>query len=136
MKVRELMSDHVETLEPEDDLDLASMLMRLDRLHHLPVVEEGDLIGIISDRDVLRAQESSLRGLSSEESRRFDMRVKARDIMTVEVDTVTPDTSVDEALEKLRKRPYSCLPVLEDGQIVGIVTPTDFLDLLAKILPR
>ena len=136
MKVADIMTDHVETLDPEDDIDLASMIMRLDRLRHLPVVEDGRLVGIISDRDILRAQQSSLSGASKEEARRFNMRIKAKDVMTRKVETTTPETSVLEAAEVLRERGYGCLPVMADGVVIGIVTPTDFLGLVVQLLLR
>lgn len=136
MKVADIMTDHVETLDPDDDIDLASMIMRLDRLRHLPVVEDGRLVGIISDRDILRAQQSSLSGASKEEVRRFNMRIKAREVMTRKVETTSPEASALEAAEILRERGYSCLPVMRDGVVVGIVTPTDFLGLVVQLLLR
>lgn len=136
MKVADIMTDHVETLDPDDDIDLASMIMRLDRLRHLPVVEDGRLVGIISDRDILRAQQSTLAGATKEEVRRFNMRIKARDVMTQKVETTTPEASALEAAEILRERGYGCLPVMRDGMVVGIVTPTDFLGLVVQLLLR
>lgn len=132
--VRDLMTTTVETLDPDDDIDLASMIMRLDRLRHLPVVDDGKLVGLISDRDVLRAQRSSLSGESREALRRFNMRIKARDIMTEKVQTVGPETTALEAAEVLREKGYGCLPVMQDGELVGIVTPVDFLGLTVKLL--
>lgn len=134
LKVRDVMSVNVETLNPDDDLDLASMLMRLDRLHHLPVMEGDQLVGIISDRDVLSAQRSSFAGCDKDETRRFNMGIKARDAMTSKVDTISPEASVVEAAQMLRERGYGCLPVVEDGRVVGIVTPTDFLGLVVELL--
>jgi CBS domain-containing membrane protein len=136
MKVADIMTDHVETLDPDDDIDLASMIMRLDRLRHLPVVEDGRLVGLISDRDILRAQQSTLAGATKEEVRRFNMRIKARDVMTQKVETTTPEASALEAAEILRERGYGCLPVMRDGMVVGIVTPTDFLGLVVQLLLR
>lgn len=134
LKVRDLMSADVETLAPTDDIDLASMLMRLDRLRHLPVVEDGMLIGIISDRDVLKAQRSIFAEEDKDARRRFAMSIKAKDVMTKQVDTIGPDASALEAAEVLRERGYGCLPVVEDGRLVGIVTPTDFLGLVVELL--
>lgn len=134
LKVRDLMSADVETLAPTDDIDLASMLMRLDRLRHLPVVEDGQLLGIISDRDVLKAQRSVFADEDKDARRRFDMGIKAKDVMTKQVDTIGPEASALEAAEILRERGYGCLPVIEDGQLIGIVTPTDFLGLVVELL--
>ena len=134
MKVRDLMSTGVETLAPEDDIDLASMLMRLDRLRHLPVVEDDRLVGLISDRDVLRAQQSVFAEEDPEARRRFAMAIRADKIMTRDVDTIGPEASALEAAQVLREKGYGCLPVVEDGQVIGIVTPTDFLGLVVELL--
>lgn len=134
MKVRELMSTQVETLDPDDDLDLANALMRLDRTRHLPVTSDGEVVGMVSDRDILQAQVSSLSGLTDDEVRQVNLRIKVREIMTTDVLTVTPDTGAKEAAELLRVRKFGCLPVIEEGQLVGIVTATDFLDLVIRVL--
>lgn len=134
LKVRDVMSVNVETLNPDDDLDLASMLMRLDRLHHLPVVEGDQLLGIISDRDVLSAQRSRFLETNKDESRRFNMGIKAKEAMTSQVDTISPEASAVEAAQMLREKGYGCLPVVDDGRVVGIVTPTDFLGLVVELL--
>lgn len=134
MKVRELMSTQVETLDPDDDLDLANALMRLDRTRHLPVLAHGELVGMISDRDILKAQVSSLSGLTDEELRQVNLRIKVHEIMTTNVLSVTPETSAREAAKVLRVRKVGCLPVLDDGHLVGIVTATDFLDLVIRVL--
>lgn len=132
--VRELMSTNVETLDPSDDVDLADMLMRLDHLHHLPVVEDGRMVGLVTQRDIARHQVSPSSGLSEEAQRRANLRVKVRDMMVSAVTTVGPETPVLEAVELMRERYLGCLPIVEDGELVGIVTGTDMLSLLAKVL--
>ncbi len=132
LTVGQVMSRNVETLDPADDVDLADMLMRLDRLHHLPVVEDGQLVGIVSQRDVARHQVSPSSGLSVEAQRRANLRVKVRDMMIGSVTTVEPTTSVLEAAELMRERYLGCLPVVDEGELVGIVTGTDMLGLLVR----
>lgn len=127
LTVRDIMSMNVETLDPADDVDLADMLMRLDRLHHLPVVEDGRLVGIVSQRDVARHQVSPSSGLSIEAQRRANLRIKVRDMMVTEVATISPDGTLLEAAELMKERYLGCLPVIEDGELVGIITGTDML---------
>jgi CBS domain-containing protein len=134
MTVQELMTTRVETLDPSDDVDLADMVMRLDRLHHLPVVSDGQLVGLVSQRDIARHQVSPSSGLSLEAQRRANLRVKVRDMMVTDVATVPPGTSVLEAAELMRERYLGCLPVVDDGELVGIVTGTDMLGLLIQEL--
>ena len=133
--VRDLMSRDVETLDPSDDVDLADMFMRLDRLHHFPVVEDGQIVGVVSHRDVAQHQVSpSSSGLSEEARRQVNLRVKVRDMMVSDVTTVTPDMPVLQAAELMKSRYLGCLPVVEDGELIGIVTGTDLLSLLIRIL--
>lgn len=134
LTVQDIMSTHVETLDPADDVDLADMLMRLDRLHHLPVVEDGQLVGLVSQRDIARHQVSPSSGLSVEAQRRANLRVKVRDMMVSSVTTIGPTASVLDAAQVMRERYLGCLPVLEDGELVGIVTGTDMLGLLVRAL--
>lgn len=134
LKAKDLMTTPVETLAPHDDIDLASMLMRLDRLHHLPVVDEGRLVGLISDRDILRAERSTMVGATKDEARRFNMKIRASEVMTDAVQTIAPDTSAVEAAQIMRERGFGCLPVVDDGEVVGIVTPRDYLGLVVELL--
>ena len=134
MKVRDLMTTRVETLEPDDDLDLANALMRLERSRHLPVLANGDLIGLVSDRDILRAQVSSLARMSEEELRCSNMRIKVSEVMTHDVETIGPDVPAREAARRMRLRKIGCLPVVENGCLVGIVTVSDFLDAAIEAL--
>lgn len=134
LRVSDLMAKDVETIHPEEDLDLAAMVMRMERLRHLPVVVDGQLLGLISDRDVLRAQVSSVAGLSQVEQRCANMRIRAGEVMTRALVTVSPKASAVEAAELLREHRISCLPVVEEGKLVGIITATDFLGLVVDLL--
>lgn len=132
LTVGDVMSKNVETLDPADDVDLADMLMRLDRLHHLPVVDGGQLVGIVSQRDVARHQVSPSSGLSLEAQRRANLRVKVRDMMVGSVATIEPSAPLVEAAETMRERYLGCLPVVDDGELVGIITGTDMLSLFIR----
>lgn len=125
--VKDIMTRQVETLDPNDDVDLADMLMRLDHLHHLPVVDDGQLVGLVSQRDLARHQMSPSTGLSPEAQRRANLKVKVRDMMVESVTTISPDLTLLQAAELMRERYLGCLPVLEDGELVGIVTGSDLL---------
>jgi CBS domain-containing protein len=132
LTVADIMTSHVETLEPGNDLDLAEMIMRLDRLRHLPVVEGGRLVGMLSQRDLLRHQARS----NSERERRIaNLHIRAEDVMTREVRTVNPQTPVKQAVLLIRELRVGSLPVVdEEDNLVGIVTDSDLLDLLAERL--
>lgn len=134
LKVRDLMSRDVVTLQENDHLELAGNLMALARVRHLPVTSDGRLVGLVTHRDLLRAQVSALAGLSSDETREVERSVPVRAIMTRSVSTVSPDVPAVEAAAVLRDHQFGCLPVTEDGQLVGIITEADFLDLVIGAL--
>ncbi|MEO1227358.1 MAG: CBS domain-containing protein [Myxococcota bacterium] len=136
LTVQAIMSRNVETLDPSDDVDLADMVMRLDRLHHLPVVEDGQIVGLVSQRDVAAYSVSPGNGMTREDQRRANLGVKVRDMMISDVLTVDVDTTVLAAAELMREHYFGCLPVVEDGELVGIVTGSDMLRLLIEKLER
>lgn len=134
LKVRDLMSGFVQTLEVEDDVDLADMAMRLARFRHLPVVSRNEVVGLVSDRDILRAQVGLDQRLSAEERRAKNMNIRVAEIMTKDVETISADAPAIEAARRLRTKKIGCLPVVSEGELVGIVTESDFLDLAIRSL--
>jgi CBS domain-containing protein len=134
LEVQSLMSRRVETLSPEEDLDLADMIMRLEKFRHLPVAVEGRIVGILSERDLLRAQASSLKALSRKEQRAENLQIKVREAMTRNVVTVAPHTTALEAAQIMRERRIGCLPVVDENGVVGIITESDLLDHVIHVL--
>jgi CBS domain-containing membrane protein len=127
MLVRELMEREVTTLEVGDRLDLAQDIMQLGRIRHLPVVSRGRLVGILSHRDLLRAGLSSLLQLPRREEREWLATVAVNAVMTTNVFTVAPDATVRSAVETMLHKKIGCLPVVEDGTLVGLLSETDCL---------
>jgi len=133
--VHDLMTKNVITLFEEETIPLASELLELRRIRHLPVVDEGGhLVGLVTHRDILRAQASCLgEAGSGPGGPTYDVPVRA--IMTREVWTVRPETTAVEAAALLRKHAFSCLPVVVDHhKLVGILTEADFLDFALAVL--
>lgn len=129
MKLRDLMKTRVTTVGPEDTLHLADGIMSLGGLRHLPVVSGGVLLGIITHRDILRAP-TTFRGFAAD-ARAVLRALTVRDVMTKEVVTISADASVREAAGRLLEHRVGCLPVLERGALVGIVTTSDLLHAIA-----
>jgi CBS domain-containing membrane protein len=129
------MSTDLITLERDETLNLAEEVMRLARIRHLPVTEGARLVGLITHRDLLRAQSSNMANLTDDERREVQSTVKAGDIMRGGVTTCRADTSVLEAAKILRQQKFGCLPVVdEDHKLLGIITEADFLDLVIRAL--
>jgi CBS domain-containing protein len=123
------MSAPVKTVAPTAPLREVIHLMDTGHMRHVAVVDEQDrLLGIISQRDVLRSQEGSLSGTPSAEQAHMNRWIEARWLMTKEVRTVRPDTPALEAALTLRSYGYGCVPVLEEGKLVGILTEADFVE--------
>ena len=135
MRVRDVMTPHPITIRPEDTLRAAQMRMEARGCRRLPVVDEnGRLCGIITDRDVRLALNSPL---VLRERWQDDMLVDHTQVdacMTPNPIAIAPDAPLSEAIEFLLEHKISGLPVLEGDQLVGIITVTDLLRALARLL--
>lgn len=127
MKVRDIMVAELVTLHVDEELSLASDIMNLARIRHLPIVEGERLVGIVSQRDLFRASLASVMGYDYAETRDHLKSVSIRDAMVSEVITVEPDTDIQKAGRIMLEERIGCLPVIEDGRLVGMVTETDIL---------
>lgn len=131
--VSEVMKSPVVTVKRGDKLMDLVNLSRRQGIRHLPVVEGEKLVGIISDRN-LRENTHQLRlfSLLMEVAASLEKAV-AETIMVREVITTTPDTPLSEAARVMRERKIGCLPVVEHGKVVGIVTESDLISHLASL---
>jgi CBS domain-containing membrane protein len=136
VRVAHLMSTHLLTLFAEQTLPIAEELMSLKRLRHIPVVDDdGRLVGLVSHRDLLRAQFSNLTGIAAADRRILEARVPVSSIMTVDVWTVPSDMLASKAGELLLDHRFGCLPVVDaDRRLVGMLTEADFLRFAIKAL--
>jgi CBS domain-containing protein len=121
MRVAEIMSTPVRTIGVADSAELAWERMHMHRIHHLVVVRDSEIVGIVTDRDL-----GSLHGREVRDGR------SVRDLMTPAVTTISSDTTVREAANLMRGHQAGSLPVVDDGKLVGIVTVWDFLDLIGR----
>ena len=134
MHVRDLMRREVMTLEATDDLGVAGGLMRLGSLRHLPVVADGRVVGIVSQRDLFRAALSSLLQLRREAEHEWLAMFRVRAIMTPHVFSVAPSVTLRDAVEIMLDKRIGCLPVVEDGKLLGLLSESDCLRYLARLL--
>jgi acetoin utilization protein AcuB len=128
MKIVSIMTSRVATVEMDDTLRSINNIFCQANFHHLLVIENGQLAGVISDRDLLKASSPFLDTPAERPRDVARLSRKAHQIMTREPITVTPDTTVAEAASILMKKNVSCLPVVSSqGKIEGIVTWKDLL---------
>lgn len=125
--VAQFMSTDLFTVRPDDLVDLAASVMDWKHVRHVPVEDgEGHLVGLVSHRNLLRLLACGLHANNAEP-------IAVRNIMKVDPVTVSPDTPTLEAIEIMRNHKLGCLPVVEDGTLVGILTAHDFLEVSRKL---
>jgi CBS domain-containing protein len=130
--IRDLMSSMVTTLARNDQLTLADDLMRAARIRHLPVLdEEGELCGIVTQRDLFRGALAKALGYGDLAQRKLLATLVVKEVMTTEVVTATPAMPVVQAARLMLDHKIGCLPVVENRRLVGIVTESDFVALAA-----
>jgi len=126
MLVREIMHAEPVTVAPGVALEEAYALMNERRIRHLPVVEGGRVVGVVTDRD-LRLATSRLAPVP------FAAGTQVREVMSRPVQTAHPLDPIENAARVMRELKIGCLPVLDGEALVGIVTGVDILDALLKL---
>jgi CBS domain-containing protein len=134
LRVRDIMTADVTTLKRNDKLTLADDIMNLGRIRHLPVLDddEQELVGMVSQRDLFRGALAHALGYGQHAQRKVLDTLLVKEVMTSDVITTTPDTPLVDAARVLVERKIGCLPVLEKGRLVGIVTESDFVAMVAR----
>jgi len=135
LRVVDLMSRDPATLKRNDNLSLADDVMRLGRIRHLPVVDDDDehqLVGLVSQRDLFRSSLARALGYGTAAQQKLLGMLLVKEVMTNEVVTTTPDTSLVDAARLMHQRKLGCLPVVEGERLVGILTEGDFVALVGK----
>jgi CBS domain-containing protein len=134
MLVRDLMQADVATLKLSDSLGLAEDIMELGRIRHLPVLSGSVVVGVVSQRDLYRAAVSSMLAMSRSAEREWLAKIPVHSVMSQDVHTIEPDASVHRAVEMMLARRIGCLPVVEHGKLVGLLSETDCLRYLGRVL--
>ena len=133
--VSTIMSKDVIALNRTDDLEGAELLFKRHNIRHIPVVAEEVIIGMLSYTDLLRI---SFADAVDEDADEVDSMVynmfTIEQVMVKNVTTVSSDTSIKAVAEILASKEFHALPVVDDGRLVGIVTTTDLINYLMKLL--
>ena len=124
ISVGDFMTRELVTVEESDDLVLAEQALRLGGIRHLPVVRGGKLIGLVTQRDLLRSAAS-----------RAPQDTLAGDVMVRDPTCVRATTSLVHAARLMLEHKFGCLPVCEDdGKLIGIITEADFVRFAADVV--
>ena len=139
--VRDWMTEHLVTLSPEASVAEALTLCRKRRIRHIPILEEGRLVGIVSDRDLRDASPA----LGDPERARTLQEIRVADVMSREVITVDPQDSIENAAQQMYELKIESLPVVSEGavadggatvveqELLGIVTSSDVMRALVTL---
>ena len=127
--VRDIMTVEVTTLGRNDTLLLAKDIMNLGRVRHFPVVEDDELVGVVSQRDLYRASLGTVMQYGEKAQRAFLESVAVKEVMADPI-SISPDATVRDAARLMMEHKIGCLPVLKDSRLVGIVTETDMLQVV------
>jgi len=126
--VSDVMQPDFMHLSPDDGLDFVEEIMDLGRVRHFPVLSDGRLVGIVSQRDLLAASLTRVLDFDGPHRRAFLHSVKVSEVMTEKVRSVAPDTPLAEVARLFGRHKIGCVPVVDDeGQMVGLVTESDLL---------
>ena len=134
MYVRDYMNKNVISVPPDMLINDAQQLMKQNKTRRVPVVENGKLVGMITQTSLRDAAPSQATSLSVWELNYILAKMKVSDVMTRNVITVTPDTTLEDAALLGYRHGVGALPVIEDGHMVGILTETDTFRVLLEVL--
>ena len=129
-RVRDLMTRDVQSVTPNDRLSIADEMMRASRFRHLVVCEDGEVVGVVSQRDIVLAAISWVLGIGRNAHEKALETCAVKEVMASNVTTVDPDAPLQQAAVLMTEHKIGCLPVLAGGELVGILTEGDFVAML------
>jgi len=135
MLVKDRMTPNPVTITPEVSFTEAFRILRENKIRHLPVVDKkGKLIGIVAQTDLLHASPSSATTLSVFEVNYLLANLQVREVMSSPPITVPEDAPLEEAARVMVENKIGCLPVMRNGELVGLITETDIFKAFVEIL--
>lgn len=135
MFVANIMTKNPVTVGPEEKIDEASFVMRKNHFRRLPVVKDGEVVGMVSDRDIMQVAPSPATTLSKYEVNSLLAKIRVKDIMSKTVYTIQADATIEEAALMMYKQKIGGMPVLSStGCIIGIITETDVFKAVVDIM--
>ena len=126
-RVRDIMETKIVTISANDRLSAVDDIMTLGRVRHIPVVLGGKLVGVVSQRDLLRASLSAFSEHRDAERRAFLHVVEIGRVMSTPPIVIPPEATIEAAAAVMAEKKIGCLPVLDGDEMVGLLTETDIL---------
>jgi len=130
--VREIMQEKIVTIAAGDSLSTVEDIMTLGGVRHIPVVHAGKLVGVVSERDLLRASLSALNETGVDQRRAFLHAVEIGRVMSTPPIVIEPDAKVENAALVMAEKRIGCLPVMEGDELIGLITEKDVLLYVAR----
>ena len=134
MLVGERMSHPIISVDPEIPINTALNIMRQENVRRTPVIKNGKLLGIVSDKDLLNASPSPATSLSIWEMNYLISKITVADVMTKDVLTITDNTPIEHAARIMADNKIGGLPVLKDNKVIGIITETDLFKIFLEFM--
>lgn len=137
LRVRDLMTEKVLSVHPGESVDKIYDAMTERSIRHIAVIDdEGDLVGVVSHRDLLRHSLIERSDLPLFVQKALLKRTRVEEVMTSEVETAEPDQPIKEAAQVMFENKFGCLPVVEGWRVVGILTESDFVKYFTQYLEK
>lgn len=133
MLIKERMSKPVISVAPDMPIQEVMGLMKRENIRRTPVLKDGKLVGIVSNRDLLNASPSQATSLSIWELNYLLSKITIAEVMTKEVITISEDTPIEEAARIMADNKIGGVPVVNNGEVVGIITETDLFRVLLEL---
>ena len=134
MRVRDIMSTNVVTVEEKTSIHDARKIMEAHKIRRLPVMKKDKLVGLVTERMLLEASPSPATSLSIHEMHYLLAKMTVKEIMVKNPYTISPDMPVEEGLQLGQEKGYGAFPVVEEGRLVGVVTESDIVRVMTRVL--
>ena len=134
MRVRDFMSTNVVAVDEKTSIHDAKKIMEAHKIRRLPVMRKDKLIGLVTERMLLEASPSPATSLSIHELHYLLAKMTVKDIMVKNPHTLSPDLPAEEGMQLGQEMGYGGFPIVEDGRLVGMVTESDIVRIMTRVL--
>jgi len=134
MRIRDIMSTNVVAVDEKTSIHDAKKVMEAHKIRRLPVMKKDKLVGYLTERMLLEASPSPATALSIHELHYLLAKMTVKEIMVKKPFTISPDMPPEEAMQLGQEMGYGGFPVVENGRLVGVVTESDIVRLMTRVL--